>query len=204
MPIFLLIRHGENDFLKQSRLPGRLPDIHLNERGREQAAALSETLKTLPIRAIYSSPLERAVETAEPLAKSLGLPIQLRDGLLDSDVGAWQGLQIKTLRRHPVWKLVQQQPSQACFPGGESFLAIQARLVREIEAIRVAHERRDMLAVIFHSDPIKLVLAHYLGLPLDNIQRLSVSAGSVSILLLGKSGARLAGLNLIPPFVLKK
>jgi probable phosphomutase (TIGR03848 family) len=204
MPIFLLIRHGENDFLKQSRLPGRLPDIHLNERGREQAAALSETLKTLPIRAIYSSPLERAVETAEPLAKSLGLPIQLRDGLLDSDVGAWQGLQIKTLRRHPVWKLVQQQPSQACFPGGESFLAIQARLVREIEAIRVAHERRDMLAVIFHSDPIKLVLAHYLGLPLDNIQRLSVSAGSVSILALAPSGARLAALNLRPPFVLAK
>ena len=204
MLIFLLIRHGENDFLKQSRLPGRLPGIHLNERGREQAVALSETLKTLPIRAVYSSPLERAVETAGPLAESLGLPIQLRDGLLDSDVGEWQGMQIKTLRRHSLWKLVQQQPSRACFPGGESFLEIQARLVGQIEAIRTAHEGRDMLAVVFHSDPIKLVLAHYLGLPLDNIQRLSVSAGSVSILMLDKSGGYLSGMNLRPPFVMSK
>lgn len=204
MPIFLLIRHGENDFLKQSRLPGHLPDIHLNKRGREQAVALSETLKTLPIRAIYSSPLERAVETAGPLAESLGLTIQLRAGLLDSDVGEWEGKQIKLLRKHPLWKLVQQQPSQAYFPGGESFLDLQARLVREIEAIRVAHKRQDMLAVVFHSDPIKLVLAHYLGLPMDNIQKLSVAAGSVSILALGKSGAHLAGLNLRPPFVLGK
>jgi len=204
MPIFLLIRHGENDFLKQSRLPGHLPGIHLNERGRAQAVALSETLKTLPIRAIYSSPLERAVETAEPLAGSLSLPIQLRAGLLDSDVGEWEGIQIRTLRRHPLWKLVQQRPSQAYFPGGESILEIQARLVKEIEGIRVAHQRWDMLAVVFHSDPIKLVLAHYIGLPLDNIQKLSVAAGSVSILALGPSGARLAGLNLIPPFVLNK
>ena len=202
MPTFLLIRHGENDFLKQSRLPGRLPDIHLNKRGRAQAVALSETLKTLPIRAIYSSPLERAVETAEPLVGSLGLPIQFRDGLLDSDVGEWQGLQIKTLRRHPLWKLVQEHPSQARFPGGESFLEIQARLVREIESIRAEYKHRDMLAVVFHSDPIKLVLAHYLGLPLDNIQRLSVAAGSVSILVLGKSGGHLAALNLRPPFVM--
>ena len=74
MPIFLLIRHGENDFLKQGRLPGRLPDIHLNKRGREQAASLAETLKTARIRAIYSSPLERAVETAEPLARALVCP----------------------------------------------------------------------------------------------------------------------------------
>ena len=92
MPILLLIRHGENIFLKQGRLPGLLPGIRLNKRGQEQAAALAETLKTFPIKAIYASPLERAVETAEPLAQALGLPIQLRPGLVDTDVGEWQGL----------------------------------------------------------------------------------------------------------------
>jgi probable phosphoglycerate mutase len=204
MPIFLLIRHGENAYLKQGRLPGRLPGIHLNQRGRDQAAALSETLKDVPIRAIYSSPLERAVETAEPLAQCLGLPIQIRPALLDTDVGEWQGIQIKTLRRHPLWKLVQEHPSQARFPGGESFVELQQRLIREINTIRAAHKHRDMLAVVFHSDPIKLVLAHFLDLPLDNFQKLSVAAGSVSIMLLGKSGGRLAALNLTPPFVLDK
>ncbi len=204
MPIFLLIRHGENAFLKQGRLPGRLPEIHLNKRGRAQAALLAETLKSAPIQAIYSSPLERAVETAEPLAQALGLTIQLRPALLDTDVGQWQGMHLKELRKLPEWKQVQQQPSTFRFPGGESFLEIQERLVREIELIRRAHKSRDLLAVVFHADPIKLVLAHYLGLPLDNFQKFAVSAGSVSILVIGKSGGQLVGLNLPPPFGLPK
>ena len=204
MPTLLLIRHGENDFLKQGRLPGCLPDIHLNGRGREQAAALAETLKTAPVRAIYSSPLERAVETAGPLAQALGLTLQLRPALLDIDAGEWQGRQLKELRKLPLWKQVQERPSEVRFPGGESFMESQARLVREIDAIRGAHKQKEMLAVVFHADPIKLVLAHFLGLPLDNFQKLSVSAGSVSVLVLGRSGAQLAALNLRPPFVLAR
>ncbi len=200
MPILLLIRHGENDFLKQGRLPGHLPGIHLNKRGREQVKALAETLQTFPIQAVYSSPLERAVETAEPLAQALGLPIQLRPGLVDTDVGEWQGRQLRQLRKLPLWKQVQEQPSQVRFPEGESFLEIQERLVREINLICQMYKQKDMLAVVFHSDPIKLVLAHFIGLPLDNFQRLGVRAGSVSILVTGKSGGHLAALNLRPPF----
>jgi probable phosphomutase (TIGR03848 family) len=204
MPTLLLIRHGENDFLKQNRLPGRLPDIHLNQHGREQAAALAESLKSLPIRAIYASPLERAVETAEPLARALGQPIQVRPALLDTDVGEWEGQYLKKLRKLPLWKQVQQQPSQVRFPGGESFLEQQQRLIREVDAIHRAHKPKDLLAVVFHSDPIKLVLAHYLGLPLDHFQRLSVAAGSVSILMVGKSRGNLVALNLRPPFNIGK
>jgi probable phosphomutase (TIGR03848 family) len=204
MPTLLLIRHGENDYIKQNRLPGHLPDIHLNARGRDQAAALADTLKTAPIRAIYSSPLERAVETAGPLSQALGLPIQLHPALLDVDPGEWQGRLLKELRKLPLWKQVQQQPSQVRFPGGESFLESQQRVVREIDLICGAHKHKDMLAVVFHADPIKLVLAHYLGLPLDNFQKFSVSPGSVSILMVGKSGAQLCALNLIPPFGMAK
>ena len=202
MPTLLLIRHGENDFVKQSRLPGRLAGIHLNEHGQEQAAALAESLKKLPIRAIYASPLERAVETAEPLARALGLPIQLRPGLLDTDVGEWQGMQLKKLRKLSLWRQVQERPSELRFPGGESFLELQERLVREIDAIRLAHKQKDMLALVFHCDPIKLVLAHYIGLPLDGFQKLGVATGSVSVLMLGKSEGHLAALNLRPPFVI--
>jgi probable phosphomutase (TIGR03848 family) len=204
MPILLLIRHGENDFIKKGRLPGHLPDIHLNKRGQAQAAALAENLKAMPIRAIYSSPLERAIETAQPLAQALGLPIQLCPALLDTNVGEWQGLQLKKLHKEPLWKQIQEQPSQVRFPGGESFLELQERLVLEIESIRRAHKARDMVAVVFHSDPIKLVLAHAIGLPLDNFQKLSVGPGSVSVLMVGKSGGHLAALNLRPPFLMGK
>jgi probable phosphomutase (TIGR03848 family) len=204
MPILLLIRHGENDFVKQSRLPGRMPGIHLNEHGREQAAALADSLKKMPLRAIYASPLERAVETAEPLAHALGLPIQPRPGLLDTDVGEWQGVQLKKLRKLPLWKQVQEQPSAVRFPDGESFLELQERLVCAIDLIRAAHKSKELVAVVFHSDPIKLVLAHYIGLPLDGFQKLEVATGSVSVLMLGKSAGHLVALNLQPPFVLGK
>jgi probable phosphomutase (TIGR03848 family) len=200
MPTLLLIRHGENDFVKEDRLPGRLPGIHLNERGQAQAAALAESVKSLPVRAVYASPLERAVETASPLALALGLEVQLRPGLLDTDVGEWQGLLFKKLRKLPLWKQVQEQPSEVRFPGGESFLELQERLVREIETIRAAQKRNDMLALVFHCDPIKLVLAHYIGLPLNSFQKFVVAPGSVSVLVLGRSAAHLAALNLKPPF----
>jgi probable phosphoglycerate mutase len=203
MPTLLLIRHGENEFVKQGRLPGRLPGIHLNEHGQEQAAALAESLKKLPIRAIYASPLERAVETAGPLAKALSLEIQLRPALLDTHVGEWEGQLVKKLRKLPLWQQVQQKPSEVRFPGGESFLELQERLVKEIDAIRAAHKAKDMVAVIFHCDPIKLVLAHYIGLPLDGFQKLGVAPGSVSVLMIGKSTGLLAALNLRPPFELK-
>jgi probable phosphomutase (TIGR03848 family) len=204
MPALLLIRHGENVFVKQGRLPGRMPGIHLNKRGQAQASSLAESLKNMPIRAIYASPLERAVETAEPLAQALGLAIQLRPGLQDTDVGEWQGAQLKKLRKLALWKRVQQHPSEVRFPGGESFLELQQRQVKEIDLIRLAHKPRDMVAVVFHCDPIKLVLAHYIGLPLDSFQKLVVAPGSVSVLMLGKTGGLLAALNLRPPFVLGK
>jgi probable phosphomutase (TIGR03848 family) len=199
MPTLLLIRHGENEYLKKHKLPGQLPDIHLNERGRAQAAALAEGLKKLPIKAIYSSPLERAVETIEPLARELKLEIQLRPALMDIDVGTWTGRSIKVLSRTKAWTVVQRSPSQFHFPNGESFLQTQERVVSTLDAI-VAGHKKEMVAVVFHADPIKLAVAHYLGLPLDNFQRLAIQAGSVTVLGVHEMGAALLALNLVPPF----
>jgi len=199
MPIFLLIRHGENDFLKKGRLPGHQPGIHLNERGRAQAQALAESLEKFPIKAIYASPLERAVETARPLAQALKMEVEIRPGLRDADVGIWTGMEIKKLRKNPLWKVVQEAPSRARFPQGESVLEEQTRIVNEIEAIYEKHSK-EMVAVIFHADPIKLAVAHYIGLPFDNFQRLVVQPGSVTILGIHGNRAALMALNLIPPF----
>ena len=203
MPTLLLIRHGENDFLAKNKMPGRIPSIHLNGRGHEQAAELARTLSRLPIKAIYSSPLERAVETAEPLAQSLGLRIQLRPDLTDTDVGDWAGRSWKVLGRTRLWKVIQQTPSQFQFPGGETFVQAQERVVRSLDAIASAHAD-ELIAVVFHADPIKLAVAHYLGLPLDNFQRLTSHTGSVTILKMDGSAVKLLGLNLIPPFSFPK
>ena len=199
MPTLLLIRHGENDYLKKNKSPGRLPGIHLNTRGRQQAAELAQTLSSLPIKALYSSPLERAVETAEPLSQSLGLEIQLRPDLTDTDVGAWEGRSWKVLGRTRLWKVIQETPSQFQFPGGETFVQTQLRIVRTLDAIARAHTE-ELIAVVFHADPIKMAVAHYLGLPLDNFQQLTAHTGSVTILKMDGSFVKLLALNLMPPF----
>ncbi len=201
MATLLLIRHGENEYLKKNKLPGQQTGIHLNERGRSQAAALAESLKDLPIRAIYSSTLERAVETATPLAEALKMEVQQRPALMDMDVGAWTGRTIKMLNRTKAWKIVQRSPSLFHFPGGESFLQAQQRVVTELEAIAAAN-KKGLVAVVFHADPIKIALAHYIGLPLDHLQRLVIAAGSVSILSIQEMGAALLAMNLLPPFSL--
>jgi probable phosphoglycerate mutase len=203
MTTLLLVRHGENDYLKKDRLPGHLPGIHLNERGREQAAELARTLGQLPIKAIYASPLERAVETAEPLAHALGLGIQIRPPLTDVDPGLWTGRSWKDLRRTKDWKVIQHTPSQFQFPGGETFLQAQQRVAAALAEIAAAH-KKEMVAVVFHADPIKLAVAYYLGLPLDNFQRLTIHAGSVTVLKIDGSAARLVSINLIPPFSFPK
>ncbi|MCX6036683.1 MAG: histidine phosphatase family protein [Chloroflexi bacterium] len=189
MPTLLLIRHGENDTLVKNRMPGRIPGIHLNGRRQKQAAELVRTLSILPIKAIYSSPLERAVETAKPLAQTLGLRIQLRPDLTDTDVGDWAGRSWKVLGRTRLWKVIQQTPSQFQFPGGETFVQAQERVVRALDAIESAHAD-ELIAVVFHADPIKLAVAHYLGLPLDNFQRLTSHTGSVTILKMDGSAVK--------------
>ena len=201
MPLLLLIRHGENEFVKTGKLPGHLPGIHLNERGQKQAQALGEALKNVPIKAIYSSPLERAMETAEPIATSHKLEIFREPGLRDANVGKWEGKSLKALRLTNAWKVVQHSPSRFHFPEGESFMDLQTRIVNTLEEIVKKHNKpKDIVAVVFHADPIKLAVAHFLGLPLDHFQRLSCDTGSVSALYISEMGANLIKLNQRSPF----
>ncbi len=201
MTTFLLIRHGENDYVKKNKLAGQQAGIHLNERGRQQAQAIADSLKMLPIEAIYASSLERAMETAGPLAEALKLEIQPRPGLMDLNIGAWTGRTLKVLSHMKAWAIVQRAPSLFHFPEGESFLQAQERIVSTLDEIASAH-KKGLVAVVFHSDPIKLAIGHYIGLPFDHFQRLAISTGSVSILGLHEFGAYLMALNLVPPFTL--
>jgi probable phosphoglycerate mutase len=195
MPTLLLIRHGENEFVKKGRLAGRLPGVHLNETGRTQAQSVADRLAKAPIKAIYASPLERAIETAEPLAARLGLETLPRAGFLETDYGEWQGQTLKSLRRLRLWRTVQNAPSLARFPGGESFAECQRRVCGEIEWICAQHDAKDLVACVFHADPIKLAVAFYIGLSLDHFQRLACSPASITTLIIGENGSHLANLN---------
>lgn len=201
MPLLLLIRHGENDYVKTGKMAGRLPGVHLNDRGQKQAQALGEALKDIPIKAVYSSPLERAMETANPIAESHKLTIVQEADLMDTDIGKWQGKSLKMLRLMKVWKIVQSAPSRFRFPEGESFTEAQSRYVSALERIIQNHHKpQDIVAVVFHADPIKLAVSHFLGMPLDHFQRLSCDTGSLTALHVGDASANLIRLNQRPPF----
>lgn len=202
MPLLLLIRHGENEYTKKGVLAGRRSGVHLNERGQMQAAELAKALTGAPIRAIYTSPLERAVETAAPIARALHLRANRQAGLTETDVGSWEGRSVRQLARTRYWRIIQKSPSRATHPGGESFAQTQVRIVAALDAICSEHGPRDLIACVLHADPIKLAVAHYLGLPLDNFQRLACETGSVTLIFVAASSAHLVWLNRRPPFEL--
>jgi len=203
MTILLLIRHGENDYSKKGRFAGRLPGVHLNERGQKQAEALGEALKDAPIKAVYSSPLERAMETAAPIARAHGLEVVREAGLLEADVGKWEGISVRRAALTKQWKVVKHAPSRAEHPGGETFVQTQTRIVTALNVICARHKAQEVVACVFHADPIKMAVAYYLGLPLDSFQKLACDTGSLTALVVYETGAHLMRLNQRPPFEMK-
>jgi probable phosphoglycerate mutase len=204
MPVFLLIRHGENDYVKKGLMAGRLPGIHLNKKGHEQANVVAEKLAGAPVKAIYSSPLERALETAEPISRELSLDVISRPGLNEIDVGEWQDQSLRRLGRQKLWKIVRNAPSRMQFPGGETFAEAQIRICNEIEVLSRQHEPKDLVICVSHADPIRLAVAYFLGLPLDLFQRLYIAPASITVLEVREGGSGLLTLNYEISFTLPK
>jgi len=195
MAIFLLVRHGNNDLVGK-KLAGRLPDVHLNEKGHAQARRLAAELAAQPIKAVISSPLERAQETAEPIARIHNLPLEVNPGLVEIDYGAWQNKSIKQLRRLKLWKQVQEHPVDFQFPGGESFVEAQARIAQTLDALSKTFTEEDRIVCVSHCDVIRLAVAWFLGMPLDAFQRLQVSTASVTVLNLHQGKASFGPINI--------
>ena len=183
MTIIFLIRHGLTS-VTGSKLYGRTEGFHLDERGRAQSERLVERFASVRATAVYSSPLERCIETVEPLAAAQRLPVVPRDDLIEMDAGSWTGRSLSSLRRTKLWREVQQSPSTFRFPGGEAFAEAQARVVGEIERIGRRH-RRGRVVVATHGDIVRILLAHFAGVPLDLFQRTVVDTASVSVVQLG-------------------
>lgn len=194
MSVFLLIRHGYNDVLGR-RITGRLPGVDLNARGRAQAEALAERLADYGIDHVFSSPLERARQTAEPLAHRIGIPMQISEAINEIAFGTWEGKTLEELAAYPGWQNFNRVRSTTRPPGGELMSEVQARMVGEIEDLRHRYPKA-VIALVSHGDPIKAALAHYAGLPLDFLPRLEVSPASVSVLSAEDWGPSVLGINL--------
>jgi probable phosphomutase (TIGR03848 family) len=202
--VVLLVRHGQTP-TTGSLLPGRAKGLHLAEAGTKQAERVGERIAELKsVDAVYASPLERARETAAPIAAARGLKVHVERGLLECDFGEWTGAELKGLMKLPEWKTVQRAPSTFRFPGGESFTEMQARMVTTIDRLRAAHPNGTIVCVS-HADPIKALVAHAMGTHLDLFQRIVVSTCSVSavaytaggpiVLTVNSTGASLADLR---------
>jgi probable phosphoglycerate mutase len=193
MPTFYLVRHGHNDFVGK-RIAGWLPDVHLNAEGREQAARAAARLVGRGITRLYTSPLERARETAESVAQTLGLEPVVRENLGEVRYGEWTGKTFAELQDEPLWKLYNTYRSGTRAPGGESMLDCQHRIVTELECLAEMHPG-ESVAVVSHGDIIRSALLFWLGMPIDLFHRIEVRVGSVSVARMEARGVVVAGLG---------
>jgi probable phosphomutase (TIGR03848 family) len=175
----LLVRHGQTPTTGKL-LPGQAPGLHLSDDGKKQAeAAAARIAKLKRVTAIYASPLERARETAMPIARVRDLAVRIERGLMDLDVGKWTGERLDKVSKRPEWTAVQRNPSGFRFPDGESFMEMQARMTETLMKL-VERHRGGVVIAVSHADPIKAVVAHALGMHLDLFQRLNVAPGSIT------------------------
>jgi len=193
MTTLFLIRHGLTAQTGKT-LYGRTPGIPLDDRGRAQAERLAERFAAVKLTAIYSSPLERCVETVEPLAAAQRLTVRTSPALVEMDAGTWTGRPLSRLRRMKRWQEVQRSPSTFRFPHGEGFAEALERVRTEVEAIARRH-RRGRVAVATHGDIVRILLSHLEGAPLDRFQRSVIDTASVSVVHLTGDDVRLLLVN---------
>jgi probable phosphomutase (TIGR03848 family) len=182
----ILLRHGHSVSNGSHTLAGRSPGVDLDDKGREQAAALVDRIGSLPVKALVRSPLLRCERTLEPLAAALSLDPVVEERLTEVDYGEWTGRKIGELVKEPLWGVVQAQPSAAVFPGGEGLAQVQARAVAAVrEHDRRLHDEHDgdaLWLACAHGDVIKAVIADALGIHLDGFQRITVDPASMSVI----------------------
>jgi probable phosphomutase (TIGR03848 family) len=191
--LLLLVRHAVTDATGQ-KLTGRLPGFSLSEKGRSQAESVGVRLSNAPLKAIYSSPLERCLETAEIIGQHHRLKVETMNELEEVDYGQWQGRSLKVLYRTKAWTKLRARPADFRFPGGETIREAQTRGMLAIEALRARHKNRAVL-VCSHADMIRLVVAGYLGLGIDLYDRITIAPASITIVNVGDGTPRLLNLG---------
>jgi broad specificity phosphatase PhoE len=198
MTTILLIRHGENDSVGQW-LPGRKAGLHLNFAGLEQAQQIAHCLEKAPITGVISSPMERAIETAVPLAQVQRLTVEIRNEFIEMEPGEWTGRKFTDLVNNTDWLELRKNPAASGFPGGETFAGAQKRLWKALRS--VIHGNPDgMVAIFSHADCIRLLTTKALGIPLKRFNRLLVDTASLTVLSFADGRTLMEGQNIRLPY----
>ena len=208
MPTVLLVRHGHSSANGDGVLAGRLPGIHLTDRGREQAAQLAERFRDLSVVRVVSSPLERCLETAAPLAAAVGLEVTVDADLQECAYGAWTGRALKDLAKEPLWRIVQDDPETARFPDDDRYAAesLQEMSDRVVAAVRrhdaevsASSGESALWVAVTHGDLLKATLAEATGSGLAKFQRYTADPASVSVVRYGSRHTFLLAANDLAP-----
>lgn len=179
MTKLVLIRHGRSTANADGVLAGRMPGVSLDDVGRRQAEQLRALLAGAQVTAAYTSPVERCRQTAE----IAGFPDALvLEELTECDYGEWTGAKLQSLANEAVWTEIQDTPSRVTFPGGETMAGMFERVTGAATDLAGRHGPEDTVVVFSHGDPIKAILAHAFGMPLDEFQRVHVAPGGVSVI----------------------
>jgi broad specificity phosphatase PhoE len=193
MTTFLLVRHGETDAVGKI-IAGWQAGWPLNSAGRKQVERLASRMSRFPIKAVYTSPLERTMQTAEAIAGIHGLAPKIREDLGEFRCGAWEGLTFQELDEREDWRRFNTVRSAVRAPGGELMVETQIRMIRELNGIREVHPD-ETVAVVSHGDPLRSVVAYCLGVPLDFMLRFEISPASLSVVESGDWGFRVLSVN---------
>ena len=195
MTMFLLIRHALCDPVGHS-IAGRQPGIHLNSQGERQARNLAERLAGLSLTGLFSSPLERALETARLIGLRHGLEAEPVAGFNEVEFGDWTGKPLAELDQIPAWRRFNEFRSGTRIPGGENMAEVLTRSLRELERLRQRFpSSKALVAIVSHGDVLRILVTHALGMPPDLLQRLELSPAGVSVLQVEDYGARILLLN---------
>lgn len=191
----ILVRHGTTPTTGKI-LPGRAAGLHLSDFGLQQANAVGEQLPSRfgTISAIFTSPLERAQETSQPLSTRLNMPVIVEPRLIECDFGEWTGSALTKLYRKPAWRDLMAQAGNFRFPTGESIREVLARMMDLVDSIRHEHSGETVVGFT-HADPIKILATDALGMHVDQMHRISVATASMTTFVIGQSGLTLDSLN---------
>jgi len=190
---FFLVRHAAHDRVG-SVLCGRMPGVHLGAAGKAQAERLARRFADENVAGICASPLERAVETAEPIAARLGKTLEISEAIAEIDFGAWSGTSFDVLAQDPRWATWNSARSISRPPYGETMLEAQGRIVGAMEQLRSRHAEQSVI-LVSHSDIIKAALLYHLGMPIDAYARFDVEPASISTVVVGDWGSKVLRLN---------
>jgi probable phosphoglycerate mutase len=193
MTTFVLIRHGLTDAVGQL-MTGHRAGVHLTPAGRDQVAALPARLRNVPLAAIYASPLERTMETAQTIADGCGVRVQPDPRFIEVDFGEWTGQRFADLASDPAWQLYNRFRGVTRPPNGESLLDVQKRTVAALLELEARH-RDQVVAIVSHADTLRAILLYFLGMPVDFVLRLELSPARISVLQLGAGAPRVLQVN---------